>query len=533
MILRKPYAFLIKHFKQMHLILTVFMIYLIYRTEMMISFLNEYINSVAIVIGQPIISSLYNIWVILLPILILIFSIVLLITMRIKDKPRLYYVLMIVAHVVIIAVYFYGYTVFDKMQKTIVDLRTINALRDIFIYCILIQGFFSIVSLVRGVGFDIKKFDFSSDLEGFDLTEEDNAEFEIDIDFDINDKTRKGKRYLRLLKYKYKENKFIVHIVLGAFIAIVLFYAYNNFTIYNKTSPEGTNFNMNGFIVGVNKSYLLNQNSMGEVISDPTKYLVVVDLNVKNNSANPAPIKTGNFELNVNGINYHHEEKYESALVDLGYIYKNQEITNKEFTSYLLVYEIPANRIDSKLKLGFHNTGTNETAYVRLRPTNISNKEKQTKEYTLGDTISFEGSTLGNTSMKINSFELRNRFTLRYQYCSTRLKNCVDSVEYLMPNHYNSNLNKTLLRLDMEFQFDEKFKSDSITNIYELMKTYMKIEYEINGQKKTQNAYLGQVSSNRADKNSYYIEVLQEIKVADKITLVFQVRNNVYRYSLK
>ncbi len=533
MILRKPYAFLIRHFKQMHIILTVFMIYLIYRTEMMISFLNEYINSVAIVIGQPIVSSLYNIWVILLPILILVFSIILLITMRIKDKPRLYYVFMIAAHVAIIAIYFYGYSVFDKMQKTIVDLRTINALRDILIYCILIQGVFSIVSLVRGVGFDIKKFDFNSDLEGFDLTEEDNAEFEIDIDFDINDKARKGKRYLRLLKYKYKEHKFIVHIVMGAFVAFILFYAYNNFNIYNKTSPEGTNFNMNGFIVGVNKSYLLNQNSMGEAISDSSKYLVVVELNVKNNSANPAPIKTGNFELNVNGINYHHDEKYESALVDLGYIYKNQEITNKEFTSYLLVYEIPANRINSKLKLGFHNTITNETAYVRLHPTNISDKDTQIKEYTIGDTMTFEGSTLGNTTIKIDSFELRNRFTLRYQYCSTRLKNCVASVEYLMPTQYNSNLDKALLRLDMDFKFDENFKSTTITSLYELMKTYMKIEYEIDGKKKTQNVYLGQVTSNRAAKNSYYIEVLQEIKVADKITLVFQVRNNVYRYSLK
>lgn len=533
MILRKPYAFLIKHFKHFHLIMTVLMVYLIFRTEMMISFLSEYINSVTIVIGQPIVSSLFNTWVFVFPILILVFSIILLITMRIKNKPNLYYIAMIVAHVVIIAIYFYSYTVFDKMQKTLVDLRTINALRDFLIYCILIQGAFSIISLIRGVGFDIKKFDFGSDLEGFDLTEDDNAEFELDIDFDINDTTRKGKRYLRLLKYKYREHKFIVHLAAGALAALVLFHIYNNFTIYNKTSPEGVNFSMNGFTVGVSRSYLLNQNSKGTAIDDPSKYLVVVELNVKNNSATPAAIKTGNFGLNINGINYYHAEKYESAVVDLGYIYKNQDIDNKEFTKYLLVYEIPANRVDSKLKLGFHNAGSNETAYVRLNPTNISSKETQIKEYTVGDTMTFDGSTLGNTSLKIDSFELRNRFTLRYQYCSTRLKICTDSVEYLMPNNYNSNYDKTLLRLDMDFKFDENFKSQTITNVYELMKTYMKIEYEIGGQKKVQNIYLGNVTSNRAAKNSYYIEVLQEIKVADKITLVFQVRNNIYRYSLK
>lgn len=533
MILRKPYAFLIKHFKQMHLILTVFMVYLIYKTEMMISFLNEYINSVTIVVGQPIVSSLYNLWVILLPILILAFSIILLIIMKIKEKPRTYYVLMIAVHIAIIAVYFYGYSIFGKMEETIIDLRTLNALRDILIYCILLQGVFSVVSLVRGVGFDIKKFDFGSDVEGFELTEEDNAEFELDIDFDLNDKARKGKRYLRLLKYKYREHKFIVHIVMGCLAAFLLFYVYNNFNIYNKTSPEKTNFNMNGFTLGVNKSYVLNQNAIGKSLDDPTKYLVVVELNVKNNSATPAPIKTGSIGLNINGINYYHQEKYESVLTDLGYIYKDQNINNKEFTNYLLVYEIPANRKNSKLKLGFHNTATKETAYVRLSPTNISDKDVEIKEYSLGDTLSFEGTTLGNTSLKIDSFEMRNRFTLRYQYCSTRLKNCVDSVEYLTPVQYKTNYEKTLLRLDMDFKFGDGFKSNTIKDVYSLMNTFMTIEYEIGGEKKTQHAYLGQVTSNKANKNSYYIEVLQEIKAADKITLVFHVRNNIYRYSLK
>ena len=147
--------------------------------------------------------------------------------------------------------------------------------------------------------------------------------------------------------------------------------------------------------------------------------------------------------------------------------------------------------------------------------------------------MTFEGSTLGNTTLKIDSYELRNKFTLRYRYCSTRLKNCVDSVEYVKPSQYNTNYEKTLLRLDMDFKFDENFKSGSITNVYNLMKNFMKIEYEIGGQKKTQTVYLGSVTSRVASKNSYYIEVFQEIKVADKITLVFQVRNNIYRYSLK
>ncbi len=532
MILRKPYAFLIKHFKLIHLIISACMIYLIFRTELMINFINEYINAVTSVVGQPIVSELYNVWVIVLPIIVLVFSIILLLTMAVKNKPKTYYVLMIGIHVALIATYFYGYTVFYKMQNTIVDLKTIKALRDVLMYCIIFQGAFSIATIVRGIGFDIKKFDFGSDLDGLELSDADNEEFELDIDFDLNDQTRKGKRILRNLKYKYRENKFVVHIVLGVFAAIFIFYIYNNFNIYNKTSPEGTNFNMNGFTMGVTKSYTLNQNSLGQPIGDGSRYLVVVDLNVKNNSATPKELATGNIELDVSGILYHHTDQYEAAVTDLGLTYKKQNLKN-EFTHYLLVYEIPANKANSKMKLQFTNTANNEKARVRLNPNKLSEKETETKEATLGETISFEGSTLGNTTLKINSFDVKNRFTLNYNYCSSRSKTCVNSVEYVMPQPYSSNYKKALLQLDVELNVDENFTSSTITNFTSIFQYFGKIEYELEGIKKSQTVYLGQASSKRSSKNTYYIEVFQEIKAADKITLVFQIRNHIYRYSLK
>lgn len=533
MILRKPYAFLIKHFKLMHIILTISMIYLIYRTEMMISFLNEYIGSSTSVIGKPIISSLYNIGVILLPVLILFFSIILLITMSVKEKPKLFYILMVISHIALIAVYIYAYLVFANMQKTIVDMRTIKALRDIFVYCILFQGVFSIVSLVRGVGFDIRKFDFGRDLQELEISASDSEEFEVDLDFDLNDKTRKLKRIIRYWKYKYAENKFIVRIIIGIIVAGLLFYGYSHFNIYTKTNSEGTNFSMNGFTLGVEKSYLLNTDYQGNLIEDSSHYLVVVDLNVKCNSTTATALKTGTVRLSIAGDNYSHSESYEGTLSDLGIVYKGQTIGN-EYEHYLLVYEIPLNVSTSKMKLGFTNSSTGETAYVLLNPVKLIDKKSQTKEYSLGDTIDFSNSTLGNTTLTIDSYELRNKFTLNYRYCSSRYKNCIDSVEYLTPSLYNSNYDKTLLRLDLSLAFDENFRSEDIKDIYSLIEIFGRIEYEIDGQTKTQTIYLGDVKPQKvASPNSYYIEVYQEIKVADRIALVFQVRENVYRYYLK
>lgn len=532
MILRKPYAFLIKHFKLMHIILSVAIIYLIYRTELMINFLNGYINSPAIVVGQTITSTLFNVGVILLPILIIVFSTVLLIVMTLKDKPKTFYILTIVVHVVLLIIYIYGYTVFSDMEKTILELKTIKALRDLLMYCILFQGAFSVMSLIRGVGFDIKKFNFGNDLQALEISEEDNEEFEVDLDFDINDKTRKGKRKIRYLKYMYKEHKFIVHLFLGLLVGIGLLYTYSNYNIYNKTSSEGVTFNMNGFTLGVSKSYITNTDFQGNTIGDGNTYLVVVDLILRNNGKKEEAYATGAVELNIAGEVFQHIEKYEGKLADLGIIYKNNLI-GKEFTHYLLVYEIPYKLTNSKMKIGFKNTASNQTAYVKLSPNKLHNAKTQSKNYSLGDTINFKDSTLGSTTFKVNSYELRNKFTLKYNYCSPR-KNCISSVEYLTPNIFNSNYDKTLLKLEAELNFDESFVSDNVKDIYTLFKTFAKIEYEIDGEIKYQTVYLGQVKSSKVKQNStYYLEVYQEIKIADRIAIIFQVRNNTYKYYLK
>ena len=532
MVLRKPYAFLIKHFKLLHLILTVGMIFSMYRTEMMIDFLNNYIVSNAMVIGQPIVATLYNVWVVLTPVVILIVSSVLLVVMIRKKKPRLYYIIMVIVHIALIAIYIYGLTVFTSMEKTIVDVRVIKALRDALLYGILFQGVFTIISLIRGVGFDIKKFDFGHDLQELNISAKDSEEFEVSFNLDLSDETRKGKKFLRYLKYKYLENKFIWNMLGGLLTFSLIAFGVYKYSVYHKTSPEGTAFNMNGFTLGADKSYLVNEDYKGNPIGDGTIYLVVVDMNMKNNSPISKAVAPGNVELNISGDIYHHTDIYDGMLDDLGIVYKNQKLTT-EFEHYLFVYEIPVTEIKSKMKLGFTNSDNGETAYVKLKVNDLTTKEPIQKEYKLGDEATFEDSALGKTTLKIQSYELRNRFTFNYRYCTPRTNICTDSVEYLTPNLYNSNYNKTLLRLDGTIQFDENFVSGNIKDIYSFLRAFSRIEYELDGKTKTQNLYLGEVKTNKAGKNSYFIEVLQEIKAADKITLVFQIRDNTYRYSLK
>ena len=508
------------------------MLYSIYRTELMLNFLNEYTLTNTPVIGRPILASLYNAWVFVLPIVVLVFSSILLVIMSYKQKPRTYYFLMILAHIIFLGLFIYGFVLFGRMQETIVDLRTVKAFRDLLLYGIVLQGILAIASLIRGVGFDIKKFDFGQDLQDLEISQKDNEEFELAINFDLNDKARTGRRILRKTKYFCKEHKFFLRMVTGICVIGLLYYAYYSYSIYHKVSKEGTNFDMNGFTLGATRSYLVTEDYRGHTLNEDGTYLLVVDLNVKYNYTVPKALATGAIELKVSGDTYHHTNKYSGLLDDLGIVYNNQTVGN-EFTHYLLVYEISEKTINSEMRLGFRNMDNGETAYVKLEPTKLYEEKETLTEAKLGEELNFKNSHLGNTTLKITDYEMRDRFTIRYLFCTKTTNNCMDSIEYLMPNLYNSNYDKTLLKLNAEIHFDKNFVSANVKDIYSFFSILGKIEYEIDGQKKTQDVYLGEVKNAKIPEGTYYLEVFREIKIADKIDLVFQVRNHTYRYSLK
>ena len=57
----------------------------------------------------------------------------------------------------------------------------------------------------------------------------------------------------------------------------------------------------------------------------------------------------------------------------------------------------------------------------------------------------------------------------------------------------------------------------------------MTIEYVIDGETRTQKVYLGHITSNKViQENTYYIEVFQDIKIADEITLIFKIRDQFF-----
>ena len=156
MILRKPYAFFIKHFKLIHVILACLVFYSIYKTKLVLDFFNEYSSIIIDVSGQDLVTPLIPFIFQLMPFLILVGCITILIVMIVKQKPCIYYL-------TTIGVYIYTFIIIQVTKSTLYDL-SINLLptqqllliRDLIFVSFIVQIISSIMIVVRATGFDVK-----------------------------------------------------------------------------------------------------------------------------------------------------------------------------------------------------------------------------------------------------------------------------------------------------------------------------------------------------------------------------------------
>ena len=186
MVLRKPYAFLIKHFKLLHIILTALISYSIYKTNLIIHFYNEYINSSQVIIGSNVQVSLFNFFIFFAPFLVILFAMILFAVMYNKKKPFIFYIILIIVNIISIAIYGITYSNILSMQNNIVNVRTASFIRDLLYINLILQTVIIVISTIRATGFEIKKFDFVRDLQDLKIEVKDNEEFEVDVNFDTD-----------------------------------------------------------------------------------------------------------------------------------------------------------------------------------------------------------------------------------------------------------------------------------------------------------------------------------------------------------
>jgi len=350
MILRKPYAILIKNFKFIHVILTGFMLYILYKTWGVMDFFTEYFKNGESIVGQDIASNLINFQLYFFAVIIIAGLITVLVLMYLKEKPITYYIYSIVTYIFVIVIFVLTKNTIVTMEGQLVSARVARAMSDFTNIAFLVQVISVIMTFIRATGFDIKKFNFVKDLQELDIQVEDSEEFEVEMEVDTDKLTRNIKRRIRHLKYVYVENKLLINVLILVSVLVLGIYFYFKLGFADKKYNEGNYFYTNEFVMKVNRSYITSTDYKTKQL-DHYKNLVVLEITAKRLYSKNAKLEAAKLELNVGDKHYYPTKAYKSQLKDLGNLYQDEVIPKDTEVTYLLAYEVPTNYLDKKLLL--------------------------------------------------------------------------------------------------------------------------------------------------------------------------------------
>ena len=355
MVFRKPYGFLIKNFKLIHLIISAILAYIVIFSRRIYLFLNDCINDT--VNRYNALEYIdYTIYIFILLVLGLFFVIYWL--FKYKDKPRKLYIFSIFYYIAVGIFIFIIFNYFSGLPTNVLNQKTIRAYRDIMMIVLGIQYFIIINMFIRGLGFNIKKFDFGKDIHELNLSTEDVEEVEVDFNVDTTDVMRKVRKKRRELGYFFQEYRIII---LGLFTIFLLIIGVNSFKFLRDTFKVYKQNEVIGYVnyVTVNNSYYeINGNDNYVIVKfDIFKYGKKERLNINN------------MVLMVGKKKYLPNKNICYKFNNVGSCYKKQYITDTSST-YILVYNV--DDINSKKTYLLYNESYDDTFKVKL---NLENYE--------------------------------------------------------------------------------------------------------------------------------------------------------------
>ena len=533
MILRKPYKFLIKNFKLIHLIMTILMVYIIYRFSRIVNFFDVATSSYVGVLSTNPTASLFDLYIYLAIFFVIVFCLIVIFLLYMKKKSIKLYISTIIIYIVAFVLIAYSYNVVGDMEVKIVDPKILRNARDFLIVGGIAQVVEIILFGIRALGLDIKNFNFKDDLKEFDIVAEDNEEFEFNVNVDVNKVQRhvnKGKRFLR---YFYVENKYLFFFISSLCICFLCLIFYLSLGVYNKKYTQTDFFTTKDYTMAISNSYITNLDYKFNKISE-NKTFVILEIIIKTNGKNPKELNLARPELIVGFNKYHHDIDYYDEFVDIGNAYNYEQIDNN-FIKYLLVYPIDKNDVNKKMT--FRYIDDNSITSTEAKSINVSitarnlDEIKDTKKYKLGDTIDFSDSILGKTKLTINNEEISSIFKLNYNFCVVE-NECYKSIEYLKPSVIN-NYDKTLIKFNGKIDWDLETARTKTTDLFKFMSLYGKFKYKIDDTEKNDITVLKNVKSVRVnEEDTYYIEAIKEIENASQLQIEFRIRDYIYIYKL-
>ena len=207
MIIRKPYAFLIKYFKIIHIILFISMTFLLFKTRNIYMFFREYLLTGTYIYTENMVFQYVSIPMILITISLVAILLLIYFLMRQKQKPVFYYLSSVIFYFITFISFLVFLNFFNNLEFRSYSNQVLVIFRDLTMVLYYLNYLFLAVAFARGFGFNVKKFNFERDIKELDITEADREEIEVGGKLDYDNVFNFFRRHIRQLKYYFKENK--------------------------------------------------------------------------------------------------------------------------------------------------------------------------------------------------------------------------------------------------------------------------------------------------------------------------------------
>lgn len=535
MILKKPYAFLIKYFRLIHIILAIPMFYLVYKSNNIVNFFNEYVeNNYSLTVNGELTSMFINNLMYLGIILIILATLAVYFLFRYKEKPRKHYVAIVVYYLLLLVLFNVCHNILEVMQFDVLEASIARTYRDISLLIVLPQYYFCIFVLLRGFGFNIKKLNFADDLKELEISEKDSEEFEFVLGVDGHKTKRTIRRFFREFSYYIKENTFIfVSLICLALIGLGTSIYLNRDEI-EKKYYQGDSFKYQNLLINIEDSIKTNLAFNGTEVTKG-KYYLIIKLHVENNNSFDTKLSYTNFRIKIANDYIMPIVDKSNYFADYATPYSGELISAQEKNTYLLVYQLEKEQLQEEYELKIYNkfkedNGVFTTKYITVGLTPIlMDRTEEVQSTTLNSELDLTNSNIGNTKLTVNYYNITNKYTYNYERCYNNI--CKNYTDYVSVDYFHTGMGSTLLVIKYDLKLDKNSAySGYIKSEKAFFTNFASVSYKI-GETEYKIIPVNLTPDNT--ENTLVLQVNEQIKDADEINFHITVRNKIYTINLK
>lgn len=535
MIIKKPYAFLIKKFRWIHGILFAMLVFLAVKSINIYTFFSDYATNHYYVMSSMLASEYIDLTLFVVTILAVLVSALIYFILSLKNKDRKTYVFLCLYYIILFVYFIYMLSIFQNLQSKSLGIETVRAIRDISVIVSLPQIVFLFIICGRTLGFNLKQFDFKKDLEEMQIDTKDYEEVEVEFGKNNYKTARFLRKTLRLTKYFILENKFIVTVLASIIVLATSLAIFVNIKIYNVSYNENVEILANNVYYTVMSSYVTDKDINDNVITKDKKY-VLIKIKANNKTTTNYNLYRETFRLELNNTMLIPTFGLDNKFIDVGKTYSPFEIKSGETKEFIIVFELDnsVNQSEFILKIKNYDYGnftTLESEYkdINIVPKYIDHDEDYGKLY-LPIRLNLEETMLGKTNIVLNSYEIATTYKEKYEYCIEE-NNCMINTYIVKPISTGKG-NLSVLKLRGTLDLDEDlYMNKYITNLGDLLSYFGKISYRYRGKYKT--ASITKIPTKLKTDEYSYVEVPSELAEANKIEIILTIRGIKYTLVLK